>query len=249
MQSLDMLAGIRSPEFLSQIQMNEIKTEVNCFSKSLDTHPLAKIMKKGFISRELLKEYALLQYVDIVLRVPMLAIVKDRVTNSRLIKIIAENLITEASTHQISQITMYRQFLESLGINPHFGDFNFFSPLNSTSVYMMNSISGLTESEIYGWMIVMEISVSKIFQLAMPAFERIKGVDLRYLNEHVLTKSREKAHRMYGITNDLLLEGFDLEEIKQGIVLGGRSTLCIPDSLYAKYISGVYHRSIPKMIK
>lgn len=226
--------------------MEEVKHEVRRYEELLKTHPLTKVMKQGFVAKQLLQEYASLQYVDSVLWVPMLALMKDRVSHPRLKTALTENLLCEAGAKHTSHITLCRQFVESLGISPYFGNFLEYSALATHPVEMMNAVSGLDEEQIAGWILVAEAVVPALFQMALPAFERVPGADLRYLREHITVDADEHAEWMYQSVQELLSSPQSLERILQGIHLGGRTALAVPDALYAKYMRGAYAKVLKK---
>ena len=132
------------------------------------------------------------------------------------------------------------QFIKSLGISPYYGDFAHYSGLASHPVEMMNAVSGMSEAQIAGWALVAEAIVPALFQMALPAYERVEGVDLTYLREHITVDSDEHAAWMRESVAQLLSEGVSIDEILVGIHLGARTALCIPDVLFAKFLRGGY---------
>jgi pyrroloquinoline quinone (PQQ) biosynthesis protein C len=215
-----------------------IQHEVARYNQQFLTHPLAEVLKNPPLA--LLKEYASIQYVDSVLWVPMLALMKDRVKNKRLKRALTENLLCEAGAKHTSHITLCKEFIQSLGISPQFGDFHRYSEMASHPIEIMNSVTGLSEAEIAGWILVSEAVVPSLFSIALKGFEQIHGVDTTYLTEHMHIDADEHSQWMAESALELMIEGENVENILHGVHIGGRTALSIPDALYAKYLRGGY---------
>jgi pyrroloquinoline quinone (PQQ) biosynthesis protein C len=223
--------------------LEKIQIEVARYNLQLLTHPLAEVLKNPPL--DLLKEYASIQYVDSVLWVPMLALMKDRVKNPRLKKALTDNLLCEAGANHTSHITLCKNFIESLGISPQFGDFRRYSEIASHPIEIMNSVSGLSEAEIAGWILVSEAVVPSLFSIALSGFEQYIGVDTTYLTEHIHIDADEHAQWMLDSVGELLDEGVSVKNILHGVHIGGRTALSVPDALYAKFKRGGYRTSLP----
>lgn len=219
----------------------DIDAEVQRYHAELRGHPLRRVFaeEEGAPSA-LLREFAALQYIDSVLWVPMLALMKDRVRNPRLKRALTENLLCEAGARHTSHITLCRDFIASVGVAPYFGDFREYSALATQPVELMNSVSGLSEAEIAGWILVAEAVVPSLFALALPGFAKVEGADLRYLREHIVVDADEHSSWMRESVEELLKEGVPAADILNGVRLGGRTALNVPDALYAKFLRGAY---------
>src|SRR6185437_9820748 len=105
-------------------------------------------------------------------------------------------------------------------------------------VAVMNSVSALTEEEIAGWILAAEALVPHMFAMFLRAFERIKGSDLTYLREHISVDSDEHSQWMLEAARELLdrpgTEERSFQGILDGLDIGARVALSIPDALYAK---------------
>lgn len=211
-----------------------LEQRVNFYHDQLENHPIKSLILKDLFSKDLALEFAKLQYIDSVLWVPMLALMKDRVTNKNLHKALRANLMCEAGINHQSHITLCKEFLESIGIAPYMGDFEMLSGLAKQPVEIMNSVGGLSEAEIAGWILVAEALVPSLFRLFRPCFARMENADLKYLDEHIVVDSDEHAAWMYQAAKDLLQNGTCVRHILAGIDLGGRTALAVPDVLFAK---------------
>ena len=213
-----------------------LQSTLESYEKQLINHPLSLLIKKEGLDLETLREIAGLQYVDSVLWVPMLALMKDRVQNPKLKEALLDNLLCEAGATHTSHVTLCLEFIESLGVSPYYGDFSKLSSLGTQPVEMMNSVTGLNEGEIAGWILASEFLVPPLFKALRPAFARIPGVKLRYLEDHIVVDSDEHAQWMFDSCLDLSKEGKFEDDILSGLHMGGRTALSVPDAVYAKHI-------------
>lgn len=224
----------------TSVALAAIQAEVERYRLALETHPLARVFAGAQAPRALVQAFAELQYVDSVLWVPMLALMKDRVAAPRLKRALTENLLCEAGARHTSHVTLCREFVESVGVSPYFGDFNAYSSLATQPVEVMNSVSGLSEAQIAGWILAGESVVPQLFKMVLPAFKRQPGADVRYLTEHISVDGDEHAVWMREAIEELLDRGTPLSGILEGVHLGGRTALNVPDALYARFVRGGY---------
>lgn len=216
--------------------VHQMESAVDHYRQALLSHPIRALARSGELSRALTLEFAALQYVDSVLWVPMLALMKDRVRSPMLRQALRDNLLCEAGANDTSHITLCRQFIESIGVAPFYGDFHRQSELASHPVVIMNAAAGLSEGEIAGWILVAEALVPTLFESFRPALARIPGADLRYIDEHITVDAEEHSRWMKEGVARLSDEGADPDRILYGIHLGGRTALSVPDTLYAKHV-------------
>lgn len=220
--------------------MTTVRKLVQRYAKQMEHHPLASVLAVDNPPKGLLIEYAGIQYVDSVLWVPMLAIMKDRVSNPTLKSALTDNLLCEAGAKHQSHVVLCQEFIRSLKISPYFGDFKQYSDLSRHSIEMMNAVSGMSEVQIAGMNLASEAMVPYLFSLALPAFQKMKGVNTNYLVEHIAVDADDHAQRMYDSIESLLSEGTELGKIIEGIHLGARTALSIPDALYSKHLRRGY---------
>lgn len=99
---------------------------------------------------------------------------------------LADNLFCEAGATHTSHITVCLEFIESIEVAPYFGDLSQLSPLGKNPVEVMNAVTGMTEGETTGWILVAEFLVPTLFKQIRPGFALIPGAKLRYLDEHIV---------------------------------------------------------------
>ncbi len=230
----------RSEAVSPELDLATVRAAVDFYRLQMRDHALKAVFHSPTVSKALLLEYAGLQYVDSVLWVPMLALMKDRTRNPRLRRALTENILCEAGANHTSHVTLCMQFVRSIGVVPFFGAFDRYSALANHPVEMMNAVSGMSEAQISGWALVAEAIVPDLFRMALPGFRRLPGVDLTYLEEHIVVDADEHATWMFEAAGELLAEGVCVDEILNGIHLGGRTALSVPDALYAKFLRGEY---------
>lgn len=221
--------------------LNEIKTLLDQYIGQMQTHPLHEIFQNPNTPRKLLNEFAGIQYVDSVLWVPMLAIMKDRAKNEKLHKALLDNLLCEAGANHQSHIVLCQEFIKSINVSPFFGNFHEYSSLSSHPVQMMNAVSGMSEEQIAGFNLVSEAIVPSLFKMVLPAFKRIPGCDTKYFTDHITVDADDHAKDMMDAVTDMIEKGASTGAILEGMHLSARTALSIPDSLYAKVLRGAYN--------
>ncbi len=219
---------------------NQISELVEFYQKQMETHPLQNVFKSQRVPLKLLKEYASLQYIDSTLWVPMLAIMKDRVSAPRISKALKDNIMCEAGVCGTSHITLCMNFIKSLGVDPFFGSTEYYSPLAIHPTEMMNAVSGMSEGQIVGWTLVAEAIVPFLFQMTLAAYKKNPKTNVLYLEEHISVDSDEHAQWMFEGAIEVATSAQAFHAILEGIHLGGRTALSVPDALYAKFLRGAY---------
>jgi pyrroloquinoline quinone (PQQ) biosynthesis protein C len=204
------------------------------FKEELESHPIAKMAQEGTIPESILREYARIQYVDSVLWIPMLALIKGKTTSPRLMKAVRANILCEAGYDGKPHVTMAKEFVESIGEPTFYGDYSDYAPRSAHAVEVMNGIAGMNEAELSGWLLAAETLVPIFFSIFRPAFARLPGVDLRYLDEHISVDADEHSQWMNEAVREILKDEATFEHILNGIRIGGRLTLSIPDVLYSR---------------
>jgi pyrroloquinoline quinone (PQQ) biosynthesis protein C len=214
----------------------KLQEAVNRYRADLENHPIAKRAREGQLSRRILQEFARIQFVDSTLWIPMLSLIKGRVKEPRLLKAVTDNILCESGYAGTPHTTICAEFVKSVGVSPFYGDCQTYSPLSMHPVEVMNAITGMSEAEICGWLLVAESLVPTLFQVFRPAFARLPGADLTYLDEHIAVDSDDHAQWMLEGALALVAKSDCLEEILAGIHIGGRVTISIPDVLYSRVL-------------
>jgi hypothetical protein len=226
-------------EVQTQSKLKNVEEALAHYQLQMRNHPFRTLIRQGLVSEEIGKEFMKLQYIDSTLWVPMLAIMKDRVRNPVLKKALTDNLLCEAGARHTSHVTHCAEFLMSKGIDPYFGDLYHYSPLAKHPTEIMNSVIRMSEAQIAGWIMIAEMIVPDLFLLMRPMLVEMKA-SLFYIDEHISVDSDEHGEWMMKGIEDLLDNGVPEEEILEGIHLGGRVALSVPDALYAKVLRGKY---------
>jgi pyrroloquinoline quinone (PQQ) biosynthesis protein C len=221
-------------------ELSEVLSLVEMYATQMKTHPLQVIFHLPNTPRKLVNEFAGIQYVDSVLWVPMLAVMKDRAKNEKLYQALLDNLLCEAGASHQSHVMLCQEFIKSVGVSPFYGNFQEYSSLPSHAVEMMNAVSGMNEDQIAGFNLMSEAIVPYLFKMVLPAFKRIPGCDTRYLVDHITVDADEHAQAMIDAVSDMLEHGASVGAIMEGIHLSARTALSIPDALYAKQLRGAY---------
>jgi pyrroloquinoline quinone (PQQ) biosynthesis protein C len=209
-----------------------IRARVAAFTRDMREHPIGRLIQGSRLPEPIAREFAAIQYVDSVLWVPMLALMKDRAKSPRLRKALTDNLLCEAGATHTSHITLCREFVESVGVIPSFGDYHEHSELTGHAVAVMNAVSALSEEELAGWILSAETLVPHMFAMFAPAYG--PEIDHTYFREHMHIDLDEHSAWMEEAAAELLQRPGALEGLLSGIDLGARVALSVPDALYAK---------------
>ena len=220
--------------------MGEVFLLMNQYIEQMRTHPLQSVFLSPNTPRSLVNEFASIQYVDSVLWVPMLAVMKDRVKNEKLYEALKDNLLCEAGANHESHVMLCQRFIKSVGVSPFYGNYNEHSNLASHPVEIMNGVSGMNEEQIAGFNLISEAMVPYLFKMVLPAFKRIPGADTQYLTDHISVDADDHAQAMINAIEDMIDHGSNIGGIMEGMHLSARTALSIPDALYAKYLRGAF---------
>lgn len=230
MKNLDLQV---SPDLTQQItqkfaaEILDQRLELYC--QMMSTHPLFLLVARGDLPRAIVDEFAWLQYADSILWVPMLALMKERVRNPRLVRALTDNIACEAGVSGTSHIELARRFVASLGLKS--------APAGTSLPDVIDNASqwtSFTEGQIAGWICAAETLVPILFAKMRPAFAAIRGCDLHYLDEHIGVDSDEHSHWMRDAIEQLVLTGTPVGDILAGLDFGMREAMDVPDALYAK---------------
>lgn len=202
------------------------------YQKQLSGHPIAKLVGDDRVPDSILREFAIFQFVDGVLWIPMLAMMKDRVSNKRLKLALTENILCEAGAEGVSHVERCRSFIKSLDLNP-------FTPeiyeYVSAAWKMLLPVDGWSEPYIAGRMLAAEALVPTLFRIFSEGFRRKQSVDMTYIDEHIVVDADEHSQWMRESALEILQQDPNaLEEILKGIHESAAATLAVPDDLYNK---------------
>ena len=220
--------------FDRKMRLESLEAQVRAYAQQIERHPIARICERGELPLSIAKECARIQYVDSVLWIPMLALIKGKVSSPRLIRAVRENILCEAGYDGIPHVTLCKTFVESLGEPSQYGDCTDYAPLSAHPIAVMNGMIAFTEEEIAGWLMASESLVPTFFRIFRAAYEKIPGVDLRYLNEHITVDSDEHALWMREAVLELLHDEESYRKVLAGIDVGARLVLSIPDVMYSR---------------
>jgi pyrroloquinoline quinone (PQQ) biosynthesis protein C len=234
--TLPFISSPTSAELGAETDLKEVLLLMETLADQMRTHPLQTVFRSPTPPRSLVLEFAGIQYVDSVLWVPMLAIMKDRARHPTLVKALLDNLLCEAGANHESHVMLCQRFIKSIGISPYYGDFRQYSELAGHPIAIMNGVSGMSELQIAGFNLMSEAMVPHLFKLALPAFQAIPGADCQYLTDHISVDADDHANAMIQAVRDLLIDGASVGEIMEGMHLSARTALSIPDALYAKFL-------------
>lgn len=219
----------------------QVNAELKHYTHKLESHPIAKLCAKQQIPRQILNEFAKIQYVDSAFWVPMLSLIKGAVKSERLLKAVKENIICETGINATPHITLCKRYIESLGIMPSYGDYQNFSKHSIAPIELTLAIQDLGDPTIAGWLLAEEALVPVLFRIFRPAYALIKEADMGYLDEHISVDSDEHAVWMLEAVQELCVDSDSFEQVMAGIDLGARKTLCIPDALYSETMRLLQH--------
>jgi hypothetical protein len=230
MKNLDVQTSPDPTREMTQKFAAEILTQrLDLYCQMMNTHPLFLLVARGDLPRPIVDEFAWLQYADSILWVPMLALMKERVRNPRLVRALTDNIACEAGVSGTSHIELARRFVASLGLKS--------APAGTTLPDVIDNASqwtSFTEGQIAGWICAAETLVPILFSRMRPAFAAIRGCDLHYLDEHIGVDSDEHSKWMQESIEQLVAGGTSVSEILAGLDFGMREAMDVPDMLYAK---------------
>ena len=200
-------------------------------------HPFLEAARKNQIPQPILQEFAFNQYSDSILWVPMLSLMKSRVTAPRLLRAIHENIEHETGLKGSSHIDLARQMMRSLGLT----DLNRFPAQtfsNSAQMWLSEDFAEYSfgEAEIAGWLMVAETLVPLMFEAMMPSFASIPDCKVDYFSEHVSVDGDQHSIWMRESVREILDLGTRSTPAKiiAGMKDAMEETLEIPNQLWEK---------------
>jgi hypothetical protein len=216
---------------------------------SLASHPLFAAAAAGEVPIDVLHEFAFHQYLDSILWVPMLALMKAKATRSRrLAEAIADNIACETGLSGAAHVALATSLLRSLGLASVEGVGAGFLA-ESASEWLSDEFTRRTEPGVAGWLLGAEALVPVMFAAMEPCFARIAACDTRYFVEHVAVDHDEHAVWMTEAVVDVLrVYGPGAQvEIAHGLDAAYAEATEVPDALYARLRdrAGVSSRSSP----
>lgn len=194
----------------------------------LRAHPFLELARNAMLPREILEEFAYLQYVDSILWVPMLSLMKERARSERLTRAIRDNIACETGMSGTSHIEMARMFIRSLGLDV------VGAGQNPDVVATVSQWTTFGEAVVAGWLYAAEHLVPLLFGAMRPGFAAIPGADLRYLDEHIAVDSDDHSRWMREAIAEIIQDDPTHPDVLLGIDLGSREVLDVPDVLYSK---------------
>jgi hypothetical protein len=211
-----------------RMHIRSILDRVEFYAGLLVHHPLLERARANALPREVLVEFAQLQYADSILWIPMLSLMKARAQSPRLVAAIDHNIADEAGRTSASHVELARTFVRSLGV----ADFAT-GGLAPDVVEMVSHWSRLPEPALAGWLLAAERLVPIMFGAMRPCYAGL-GASLRYLDEHIAVDEAAHARWMEEAVDELLGAGVGSDEVLHGVDIGAREVFNVPDVLYAK---------------
>jgi pyrroloquinoline quinone (PQQ) biosynthesis protein C len=221
---------------MTTLYNNFIFSQLAIYQEKFNIHPLFQEAKYGKLSASILKEFALYQYSDSILWVPMLSLMKSKVRRSdRFRRAIEDNIRCETGIGNVSHITLARDLMRSLGVEALSHDHLCFLQ-ESINFWLSDDFARFTEPMVVGWLLVAETLVPQMFSKMLPCFEEL-GCDVIYFKEHISVDVDEHSQWMSESVQDVLsLYGPEsASEILQGMEEAWEETVEIPERLYQKW--------------
>lgn len=216
------------PLFLAEL-MGYYKSQIN-------GHPVITAGRAAELTMFDVRRFAITQFGDCIWWVPMLALIKERVTSPRLRKAAFDNLRCEAGAageSQPSHIAMCYNMVNALGISNYeisgLGEI----AAHRESVTAILSLASESEGVIAGWLLAAEGLVPVMFKGILPAFKKlISENDTEYLTEHVAVDEDQHVQWMVEAVLEVLDSGATLEQVAHGIEKAGNITMGFLDDIH-----------------
>lgn len=215
--------------------MERIGATLSDLRKQVRQHPVGKLK----LSREALEKFALAQYRDSRVWAGWFVTMRDLATNLVLKAALQHSLEGEiGDLGRNSHMTLCLDFIRSLGLEPSSALSDGNPGIGSFAEGIINLIPNMNQAQICGWVVGTEDLVPSLFELFLPHFERLGGVNTRYLTEHIQVDAEDHAVQMRrGCESILASDPECIGDVQFGIELAGRFTLSVPDELLAAYAS------------
>jgi hypothetical protein len=211
------------------------------YRAALVEHPLLRAAKKGELSEPLLREFALHQYFDSIVWIPMLAQMGSKAVRSeRLRRAIHDNIGHEAGLGLApSHVTLAVELVRSLGVKDLDEETRRALVARETGetagFWLSDTFATSGEPEIAGYLVTAETLVPILFASFLPCFEKLGG-DVRYLAEHIEVDAVEHASWMReAVAEVALLYGpTSIKRIRAGMNEAWIETNAVPDDLWRR---------------
>lgn len=229
---------VRSHRARGSISIATIRARIDFYARVLSDHPLLVLARGGEVPREILLEFARVQYADSILWIPMLSLMKERAQNPRLVRAIRENIADEAGQTGVSHVELARRFIRSLGIADVAA-----GTMTPDVVEMVSHWSRLPEPAIAGWLLAAECLVPILFEAMRVGYGVFPDANLRYLDEHITVDADVHSSWMREAILELLEDPGSGSMVMIGVDFGAREVFDVPDGLYAKSLWMVEERN------
>ena len=210
------------------------------YRATLQEHPLLRAAQNGEVERPLLLEFALLQYFDSIIWIPMLAQMGARATrSSRLRRAINDNIGCEAGFESTSHVTLAVDLVRSLGVTDLDEETRRVlvarEAKETAGFWLSDSFATFGEPEIAGYLLTAETLVPILFAAFLPSFEALGG-DVRYLVEHVDVDAADHSPWMREAVLEVatLYGPSSLARIRSGMREAWCDTIEVPDDLWKR---------------
>lgn len=215
--------------------MANVRDHLEDLRRQVRSHPVGKLK----LSREALVKFALAQYRDSRVWAGWFVTMRDLVTDPVLKAALQHSLEGEVGdVDHVSHMTLCIDFIRSLGLEPSSALADSNPRIGGFAEGMINLIPNMNQAQICGWVMGTEDLVPSLFELFLGHYEKLGGVNTRYLTEHIQVDAEDHAVEMRrGCDSILSSDQQCIGDIQFGIDLAGRFTLSVPDELLAAYAS------------
>ena len=213
--------------------------QLNLYRNYFLKHSFFKEAIDKQIPSSVLMEFALYQYSDGVLWVPMLSLMKSKIEKStRLRKAIEDNICCETGIGGVSHVELVRKMINSLNLDC-LGESSSYFVLKNLNFWLSQEFEEFTEPMVVGWLLVAETLVPIMFEKMQACFAPL-GCDTLYFSEHVSVDGDEHSRWMSEAAHDVVA-AYGAEQSVGAILHGMREawleTISVPDLLYQKVLN------------
>lgn len=212
-----------------------VEQGVSSYKEKLETHPIRRLCEAAKLPPEILRAFARVQFVDSIMWVPMLSLIKGQISSSALREAVRKNIRDEVGDEGTPHVTLCKRFLESIGVPTQFNNYVSYSPASLYPVSVMMGLAGnCDDAMIGGWLLAQEVLVPVLFRMFRPAFRVFSAPNLAYMTEHEEVDSVDHSRWILEALDSILASADSAGPAIAGVDLGGRATLGVPDFLFAE---------------
>lgn len=214
-----------------------IFSQLDLYREEFFAHPFFQSARSSEpLPLSTLRTFASYQFADSLLWIPMLALLRSKVTRSEVLqRSIEKNIACEAGLGSVSHVALCARMMRSLGANAestwtHRADMYEWA----TKEWLSDEFASLTEPGVAGWLLVAESLVPVMFERMLPCFAGLPGCDTTYFLEHIDVDESEHSEWMAQSVRDVMqLYGPEhaLPQVLQGMSASWEQVLEVPSML------------------